>query len=70
MIGEALLHYTVLERLGEGGMGVVYKGRDVQLDRLVALKVLPRERLATEDARRRFIQEARAASALTCPSLR
>lgn len=62
MIGQALLHYTVLERIGEGGMGVVYKARDTRLDRLVALKVLPEDRLGNDDARRRFVQEARSAS--------
>jgi len=64
VIGKTLLHYTVLEKIGEGGMGVVYKGRDTQLDRFVALKVLPRDRATDQDHERRFIQEAKAASAL------
>jgi Tol biopolymer transport system component/predicted Ser/Thr protein kinase len=69
VVGQTLLHYTVLERIGEGGMGVVYKGRDTHLDRFVALKVLPQDRLSSEDARRRFIQEAKSASALNHPNI-
>ena len=69
MIGQTLLHYTVVDRIGEGGMGVVYKGLDTQLDRFVALKVLPHDRLASGDAGRRFIQEARSASALNHPNI-
>src|SRR5687768_4175413 len=69
MTGRTLLHYPVVERIGEGGMGVVYKGRDTRLDRFVALKVLPDERLSSDDARRRFIQEAKAASALNHPNI-
>jgi Tol biopolymer transport system component/predicted Ser/Thr protein kinase len=64
MIGQKLGHYQVLEKLGEGGMGVVYKARDTHLDRFVALKVLPAERVADPERRRRFVQEAKAASAL------
>jgi serine/threonine protein kinase len=64
MIGQRLLHYEVVEKLGEGGMGVVYKARDTHLDRFVAIKVLPPERVADPSRKARFVQEAKAASAL------
>ena len=64
MVGRRLLHFDILEKLGEGGMGVVYKARDTHLDRLVAIKVLPAEKVADAERRRRFVQEAKAASAL------
>jgi len=64
MTGRRILHYDVLEKLGEGGMGVVYKARDTHLDRFVAIKVLPAEKVADPERRRRFVQEAKAASAL------
>lgn len=64
MIGQRLLHYDIVDKLGEGGMGVVYKARDTHLDRFVAIKVLPAERVADPTRKARFVQEAKAASAL------
>src|SRR5262245_43357986 len=64
MVGETIAHYRVLEKLGEGGMGAVFKALDTHLERLVAIKVLPADTVADPDRRRRFVQEARAASAL------
>jgi serine/threonine protein kinase/dipeptidyl aminopeptidase/acylaminoacyl peptidase len=62
--GQLLAHYHIQERLGEGGMGVVYKALDTHLDRTVAIKVLPRQAVADPVRLQRFVQEARAASAL------
>jgi eukaryotic-like serine/threonine-protein kinase len=69
MIGRTIAHYQILDRVGEGGMGVVYKARDTHLERFVAIKVLPPERVADPDRKRRFIQEARAASSLNHPNI-
>jgi serine/threonine protein kinase len=65
MIGKSISHYRILEKLGEGGMGVVYKARDKHLDRFVALKVLPAERVTDPDRKRRFVQEAKAHLCIT-----
>src|SRR5579862_3841398 len=58
LVGQVLGHYRILEQIGAGGMGVVYRAHDERLDRDVALKVLPRNSLADESARRRFRKEA------------
>ena len=59
MVGRTISHYQILEKLGEGGMGVVYKAKDTRLDRFVALKVLPAAKVTDPDRKRRFVQEAK-----------
>lgn len=69
LAGKTLLHYEILELLGQGGMGVVYKARDTRLLRAVAIKVLSPLLLVNEKNRQRFMQEAQAASALNHPNI-
>ncbi len=69
MVGRSVLQYQITEKLGSGGMGEVYKAQDTRLNRFVALKVLPASMAADPERRRRFVQEAQAASALNHPNI-
>jgi len=69
VIGRTLGHYRIDAKLGEGGMGVVYRAIDTRLDRPVAIKVLPPDNVAQPDRKRRFVQEAKSASSLNHPGI-
>jgi serine/threonine-protein kinase len=69
MVGQKISHYSVIERLGSGGMGEIYKAQDTRLNRLVAIKVLTAASAGDPDRRRRFLQEGQAASALNHPNI-
>ena len=69
MLGETILHYNIIEKLGEGGMGIVYKAEDTKLKREVAIKFLPGSIASDEEERLRFTNEAQAAASLNHPNI-
>src|SRR5262245_46348131 len=69
MIGQAVGHYRIEAKLGEGGMGVVYRAFDTHLDRPVAIKILRADATASPERKRRFVQDAKSASALNHPNI-
>ena len=69
LVGQKVLHYKVIEKLGEGGMGVVYKAEDTKLKRELAIKFLPHQISVNKEERQRFEIEAQAAAALNHPNI-
>ena len=69
MIGKTISHYRIFDKIGEGGMGVVYKAEDTRLDRTVALKFLSPHLLESEEARQRFLHEAKAVATFDHPNI-
>src|ERR1041385_5013154 len=68
-VGDTLGPYKIVSPIGAGGMGEVWKARDPRLDRTIAIKILPSDKLADPERKRRFVQEAKAASALNHPNI-
>jgi serine/threonine protein kinase len=68
-VGQTVGPYKILELLGAGGMGQVFRATDTRLHRTVAIKILPRDKVSDPERKRRFLQEARAASALNHPNI-
>ncbi len=69
MIGETISHFRILEKIDEGGMGVIYKARDEKLHRDVAIKILAPKLVEDQDMRDRFLREARSAAAMAHPNI-